>query len=796
MKLFRNVEKYALLLLPLLIVCLFFYKFFLLGQIPFPGDLLVGTYEPYKSMMYEGYAPGGVPNKAQGPDVIKELLPWKHFIVESYKSGQIPFWNPYNFSGNPLMANFQSAVFYPTNIIFFLTDFNTAWSLYIFIAPLMAFYFTYLFIRRLGLSYLSAILGGGVFSFSSYMSVWIQYGNIGNTFVWLPLMLYFSDKLLEKVNLKNYIGFVLAGFLCFIAGYIQGVFYIYATVFFYFFIKGFLEKSLNKKNLIIFLVGVLLPVGLSGFQLFPTLEIFGLSTRGNYTLSQIQEILNPVYYLITVVVPDFYGNPAARNYWLSTTYIERVSYFGLIPLMLAFIAAFSLFRKIEVKIFSVVFFASIILATDLFVTRYFYLIPIPVLSTTIATRILVLFAFSGSILSAFGLSYILNTKKNKGVVLLSLVFVFILGSAFVGLSLFPQVLNGLNAGVAKRNLILPIFSAFVFFVSLGFLYKTKIFTERKTKIIFSVVIIIVVFADLFYYFQKITPFSPSLYMYPETPVVSYLEKNAGINRYWGYGGAYIESNFQTFDQTFSPEGNDPLHIKEYTELVASSGNGKVPKVLPRPDANIAPGFGLQDFRENRFRQKVLDVAGIKYVLNKNEGLGNAISFDSTFPEDKYKLVFQEGFWQVYENKNVLPRLWLTNNFIVDKNDNFTNNFYNIDSRTLILNDIPGINKGNIDSAAELVLYSPNKVVAKTDSSQSAMLYLSDNYFPGWKAFVDGQQVKIFRANHAFRAVEVEKGEHVVVFEYKPKSFSNGVLIATISFVLFIGSCFLVKKNEK
>ena len=106
MKLFQIIKKRGFIFLPLLIVLIFFYKSIIYSQIPFPGDLLVGHYEPYRSQIYFGYGVGGVPHKAQGPDVIKQLIPWKHFVIETLKSGQVPFWNPYNFSGNPQMAKF------------------------------------------------------------------------------------------------------------------------------------------------------------------------------------------------------------------------------------------------------------------------------------------------------------------------------------------------------------------------------------------------------------------------------------------------------------------------------------------------------------------------------------------------------------------------------------------------------------------------------------------------------------------------------------------------------------------
>src|SRR5579871_4750950 len=123
-------ERLVVLITSLLVVSLFFYKAIIFHQIPFPGDLLISE-NPYKTQSFLGYAPGGYPNIAQGMDVITELLPWKKFAIEQLQHGQLPFWNPHNFSGNIIMQNFQSAIFYPANIFFFITSFPTAWTIFI-----------------------------------------------------------------------------------------------------------------------------------------------------------------------------------------------------------------------------------------------------------------------------------------------------------------------------------------------------------------------------------------------------------------------------------------------------------------------------------------------------------------------------------------------------------------------------------------------------------------------------------------------------------------------------------------
>src|SRR5579862_7368764 len=55
-----------------------------------------------------------------GTDVIQQFLSWRAFAAASLWSGHLPLWNPYTYSGQPFLAGFQSAVFYPPNLVFLI----------------------------------------------------------------------------------------------------------------------------------------------------------------------------------------------------------------------------------------------------------------------------------------------------------------------------------------------------------------------------------------------------------------------------------------------------------------------------------------------------------------------------------------------------------------------------------------------------------------------------------------------------------------------------------------------------
>jgi uncharacterized membrane protein YfhO len=60
---------------------------------------------------------------------------------------------------------------------------------------------------------------------------------------------------------------------------------------------------------------------------------------------------------------------------------------------------------------------------------------------------------------------------------------------------------------------------------------------------------------------------------------------------------------------------------------------------------------------------------------------------------------------------------------------------------------------------------------------NSFLFLSDAYYPGWNAYVDGVKTEIYRANYAFRAVHLPAGRHTVEFVYAPGSFTVAALIS-------------------
>jgi uncharacterized membrane protein YfhO len=75
------------------------------------------------------------------------------------------------------------------------------------------------------------------------------------------------------------------------------------------------------------------------------------------------------------------------------------------------------------------------------------------------------------------------------------------------------------------------------------------------------------------------------------------------------------------------------------------------------------------------------------------------------------------------------------------------------------------------------------------TNDNAFLVLSDVYYPGWQASIDGESTHIFQTDYVLRGVAVPPGTHLVKFDYRPVRFFAGALLNCLSslvvLVLFI-----------
>src|ERR1035437_652856 len=153
-------------LLPLIlisaIVFVFFWQFFLEGLVAIPADSLVGLYHPFRDYLSSEFNRGYPFKNFLITDPILQQYPWRELAINLEKKGQIPSWNPYSGAGEPLLANIQSASFYPLNAILFILPFVQGWMVLVMLQMFLGGIFTFLFLNNLGLKRESSLFGSTV----------------------------------------------------------------------------------------------------------------------------------------------------------------------------------------------------------------------------------------------------------------------------------------------------------------------------------------------------------------------------------------------------------------------------------------------------------------------------------------------------------------------------------------------------------------------------------------------------------------------------------------------------------
>ncbi|MDP3888598.1 MAG: YfhO family protein, partial [bacterium] len=714
----------------------------------------------------------GVPFKnGHISDVVSIIYPWRIYGIQLLKQGISPLWIPQALAGTPLLANFQSAVLYPFNILFWFFSNANAWSLYIIIQPILAGIFCFLYLRNLKLSNFPSLFGSIIFAFTGFNLVWLEYGIVGHAGLWLPLMFLAIDKLSTERKIRwIFVGSV-SIMLSLLAGYPQiSLFSIFLTSVYILFRFLMTKERSYALGFVFIALGILL----SAIQLFPGYELVSLSVRQiDPTTAAFNYGIVPLKNLVLGIAPDFFGNPSTGNFWGKSGYNESAFYVGIAGLLFSLFAFFK--NKKDASIFfKIILVFSFLFAFETPLAYFLQNLNLPVLASASMGRVLFITVFSFSVLSAFGVEYFLKLKKKKSFVTSSLFLVLILG--FVWFFVLTQK-NDPNFLVTKRNLIVPTALLFSTLIVLWFTLLTRKFRELGLLAVFFILVF-----DLFRFGWKYNSFSSKDYLYPETKLTTFLENNSHLSR---FTGVIPQSMFMPYD-LLSVEGYEPLMTRRFNEFANQINEGEFHKI----------STGSRWVIVNRHESPLLNLMGEKYRLSLN--MEPVSAWDPQYflySQKKYELVFQSGKSQIYENKQVLPRAFISHEFKVLKDEDILKSLMdeNFDPTTLLLEAQPdqkpekktGGDKVQFDENS----YFKNKVSLKTNSSSDGYLFLSDNYYPGWKALVDNKESKIYRADYTFRAIFLPKGEHSVEFIFEPKSYKIGWEVSLGTFLFLMSLLF-------
>ena len=771
---------------------------------PFPGDLLLSQYGPWRHESYGGYAAGGVPSKDQYFDVIRELYPWKTLVIQELKKGNIPLWNPYNFSGSPLLANYQSQVFYPLTILYFIFPQVIAWTILVILQPLLGSVFLYLFATEIGISSAGAIISAILFNFSSFASVWMEFNTVWHTILWLPLLLFLVERGIKqkKLLLGQKLLFIFALFSSITGGHPQDFIYVFLAFISYAVIRLVCIRTWLIRQKVTYFFHHLFFVTAISFclaapQLFPTIELYKNSARVIHDHSFIiNNLLIQMWQLPLVVVRDFYGNPATKTSIFGDYVLKTVS-IGVVGFIFSVISLFSLKKSWHRSFFSTMTIVLFLLTVRTPFSEFIYRWPIPLLSTGSPTRILFLLALSLSVLTGMGYDEILIKKKIPLKALLCVWLIIAILWAIVVLhpTIGYIVFTPEHISTMKRSMVLTTCIS---------LFLTLIIVSTRylnTPLCLSIALCT---CELYLSFIKFNPFVSTAFFFPQNKLIKYLQNNTGIYRVWGYGTAGMEANFATQEGLYSPDGTDPLNIATYNRFIQSSRDGNIAISFTRStrsDAQLAPGYGITDLHQNNFRLRVMDMLGVKYIIDRSENPKDT----GTFPEDRFKPVWHGNDWTVYENRKAAPRYFLTSDIRpYSDNPDFERQFFAHDfnfSSTILMETntfktLPVLAKTS--GSATLLQYKPTLLKFETDTDTPTILFISDTYDPGWVASINGISSPIYKANFAFRAIPIPTGKSSIVLAYRPQSFTIGLKIAIIAVLILVWylAYFVIKGKKK
>ncbi len=278
-----------------------------------------------------------------GNDLANMFLPWLRFAGDSLMQGRLPLWNPYLFSGAPFIANPQPALFYPPTWLALAAPVTRALGWLIVLHVWLAGVGMLAWLRSEGASAAGALLGGAAFAFSGYFFARVQAGHLGviTTGAWLPFMLWAYRR---AVTHRSWGLAILGGLpvgLAILAGHTASFIYVALALVAYAAFCTWEGRRGGRSTQAVLVplawVGVMLLMGtlLAAAQLLPMAQFALASTRPSADYGFAARFSWPPGYLLTLLIPNFFGEPVRTGYWGDGTYDEVIFYIGILPLLLA-----------------------------------------------------------------------------------------------------------------------------------------------------------------------------------------------------------------------------------------------------------------------------------------------------------------------------------------------------------------------------------------------------------------------------------------------------------------------------
>lgn len=740
---------------------------------------------------------------AGGGDLAHFLYPTYSFAAEWWRRGVIPLWNPYLFGGAPFVGDIQSGIFYPLNLLtFFISspltfrDMEFLSVLHFFIAGAGM----YLFLRcgkwgqtkseskilypgfdgtsritNYELRIPAALAGAIAFEFSDLFITHFGNLNLIAVIAWMPMVLLFYRRAIKdgRPGLAVVSGVLLG--VAFLAGHIQ--MFLFILVALVLLAMGMMIEHRIRRGDLQHYIGGLAIIAVVSFciaapSLLPSIEMTQNSVRADFSYEQAAQFSLPPAQLIGLFVPGFFGR-GASDAWGPWQRVE-VGYIGVLPMVLALLALL-LRRDSPTRFFGALALIGLALALGGYaIAQGWQYLFVPVFGQLRApARFIVVMDFALAVLSAFGFDVLLRalpraSEKMFKPIVRAAPWVFLLIAAPAGALAYSNLILGQGQDAVLFQRIANATNALAFFILL-FALSLGLIVARGTRYFrptpWAIAALALIFFDLFSlgaYVDTSTGDPTQVYSHPDA--VTFFKSDGSFYR--------VDPRETGVDSTWSPDtsilyqlfdinGDNPLVLADWDRYWQALGSRSTP---------------------------LYDLLNIKYLI---------ASKSAPIDRDKFRLAFDgdPGF-NIYENTRVLPRAFIVNDaqpapshaaaldaihapsfdpsksVVVETADRRLPTAANM---TPVNRQPPTVN---------IVGYGPNEILMDTNSANAGVLVLSEIYYPGWRAWVDGHETPVMRADYLFRAVELPAGTHRVRFAYDPAWFKIG---AGLFIVIALGS---------
>ncbi len=785
-------------------------------------------------------ADAGVATRPQNL-ITSDLQGWilSHATVamERMRRGELPLWDEHELLGRPLHADASFPTFYPPDWIGLATDATHAYALSSALHVLLAALGMLLLLRRVGLAAPAAALGALAFAAGGWMAVHLHVPHFVRSAAWLPWIVLASHRLAESPAPRRAAALAAAIGLAALAGYPQllGVMLFAAALAAAAFVTRVAASGVRARaagwHLAAFALGGLL----GAVELVPVAELRAASLRSENLPAAVTRAksLRPIH-LVSLVAPDFQGHPVelqqaglatveewppAREFFsaeIQDNYVEDTLYAGIVPLLLAFVAAVASRRRAAVAGCAALLLLALLIASAT-PLQPFFLATIPGLGAGSPKRVLLLAAFALAGLAALGLESLGRGDRRARVALFAAgLFVTALCGAglLVSRALLPAWCRGAvdPAHLATLRPLLDRAFAVPAALALAAAAFAPWFGGRRACVGCALLLALCA-ADLACFGLRFNPFQPPEAEGRATPVVAFLARPEAPGRTLRFPSRLLlPASLSSKWGVASVDGIQALIVRETGELL----DALEPGVVDAASRNQVGSFdGLPDRDADaahppdpRFLAKPLAGLLARWIVVDRPlppELGFALAYDGRETGENLG---------VYEHPRALPDAFFADRVCVEPDrarrlerlaaDDFA------PSRVAVVDaegDVAALPSTARVASAALPAEPPPPTLVRSERPRpellrvhvetpvAGVLVVNQTFFRGWRALVDGKEQAPIRVDHALTGVVVETGTHEIELEYRPISFTVGAA-GTAAALLVLGVLLFLRGREQ